>query len=115
MVKNPLANAGNIRLIAGLGRFHIPRGNREKVTCHIRESTAVRSPRTATREKPTRESPRAIVKTHRSQKQARKNLSSIISLPKVLCVAGPAACVSKAHKEARLVERKVCFISDAGN
>ena len=30
------------------------------------------------------------------------------------CV-GQAACRSKAHKEARLVERKVCFISDAGN
>ena len=52
MVKNPLASAWNIRLIAGLGRFHIPRGNREKVTCHIRESTAVRSPGTATREYP---------------------------------------------------------------
>ena len=28
---------------------------------------------------------------------------------------GPAARGSKANKEARLVERKVCFISDAGN
>ena len=26
-----------------------------------------------------------------------------------------AACCSKANKQARLVERKVCFISDAGN
>ena len=30
------------------------------------------------------------------------------------CV-GQAACCSKAHKQARLVERKVCFTSDAGN
>ena len=30
------------------------------------------------------------------------------------CV-GPAAHCSKAHKEAKLVEKKVCFISDAGN
>ena len=28
---------------------------------------------------------------------------------------GPAACLSKANKQARLVERKVCFISDASN
>ena len=28
---------------------------------------------------------------------------------------GPAACCSKANKQARLVERKVCFISGAGS
>ena len=28
---------------------------------------------------------------------------------------GPTAPCSKAHKQARLVERKVCFISDAGD
>ena len=28
---------------------------------------------------------------------------------------GPAACCFKANKKARLVERKVCFILDAGN
>ena len=28
---------------------------------------------------------------------------------------GPAACHSKANKQAKLVERKVCFISDASN
>ena len=28
---------------------------------------------------------------------------------------GPAACCFKASKQVRLVERKVCFISDAGN
>ena len=30
-------------------------------------------------------------------------------------VVGPAACCSKVNKQARLVERKVCFISDASN
>ena len=30
-------------------------------------------------------------------------------------MAGPAACHSKVNKQARLVERKLCFISDAGN
>ena len=30
-------------------------------------------------------------------------------------MGSPAACHSKASKQARLVERKVCFISDAGN
>ena len=28
---------------------------------------------------------------------------------------GPAACHSKANKEARLVEREVCFISEDGS
>ena len=28
---------------------------------------------------------------------------------------GPSALHSKANKQARLVERKICFISDAGN
>ena len=32
-----------------------------------------------------------------------------------LKVRGPAAHLSKANKQDRLVERKVCFISDAGN
>ena len=30
-------------------------------------------------------------------------------------MAGPAACHSKVNEQARLVERKLCFISDAGN
>ena len=32
-----------------------------------------------------------------------------------ICVGGLAVHHSKANKQARLVERKVCFISDAGN
>ena len=28
---------------------------------------------------------------------------------------GPAACQAKVNKEARLVKRKICFISHAGN
>ena len=32
-----------------------------------------------------------------------------------VCVRGPAAHRSKANKQARLVERKVCFTSDANN
>ena len=32
-----------------------------------------------------------------------------------ICTCGPAACHSKANKQARLVERNICFISDAGN
>ena len=32
-----------------------------------------------------------------------------------ICLGGPAACHSKANKQAKLVERKVCFISDASN
>ena len=34
---------------------------------------------------------------------------------KLSAKVGPAACRAKANKEARLVERKVCFISEAGN
>ena len=34
------------------------------------------------------------------------------SVTERVCV-GPAACCAKANKQARLVERKVCFISDA--
>ena len=36
-------------------------------------------------------------------------------LLKGMCVWVPAAHCSKANKQARLVERKVCFISDADN
>ena len=38
----------------------------------------------------------------------------IQALPKG-CVWGLTACHSKVKKQARLVETKVCFISDAGN
>ena len=40
-------------------------------------------------------------------------LSPIVS--ERVCAWDPAAHCSKANKQARLVERKVCFISDAGN
>ena len=36
------------------------------------------------------------------------------SVTERVCV-GPAACCSRADKQARLVGRKVCFISDASN
>ena len=36
------------------------------------------------------------------------------SVTERVCV-GPVACFSRADKQARLLERKVCFISDASN
>ena len=52
---------------------------------------------------------------------ALKNFTTLELLPKKKkncyqkSVLGPTAPGSKAHKQARLVERKVCFISDAGD
>ena len=46
------------------------------------------------------------------------HLLTILFFPFVaetLCMWGLAACFSKANKQARLVERKVCLILDAGN
>ena len=38
-----------------------------------------------------------------------------ISCYRKVCMGSLAACRSKASKQARLVEREVCFISDASN
>ena len=43
----------------------------------------------------------------------RKSTEFVVLLPKE--AVDLAACHSKANKQARLVERKVCFISHAGN
>ena len=64
MVKNPLANAVDTGLIPGPGRAHMPRGNSAcasqllKPVCLARETTAVRSLSTVTKN-----SPCATVKT----------------------------------------------------
>ena len=40
---------------------------------------------------------------------------AVLYVTKKRCMAGPAACHSKVNKQARLVEKKGCFISDAGD
>ena len=50
-----------------------------------------------------------------SRRRQLRHLKSFSEEKAMLLNPGPAAHCSKANKEARLVERKVCFILDAGN
>ena len=93
VVKNPLANAGDMGSIPGLGRFHMLRGNEacstqllsppatttearvlEGLWSATRETTAMRSPHTTTREEPPLTPTTKALEQHEDPEQPNKQI-----------------------------------------